>query len=154
MSIPAGVYINGLHSRHRLAGLCLLGLSALGLAGCASRPPKADDCGRLSEYLVPPVSEQLYRALVTHINGKPVISQPNYILAPGHYELTMVELIHAPGMEAPLTARKTKTLAVNLKAGEQLHLAAKYYADQRNEGFWEPVVWQTDKAQCRMSKAD
>ncbi|MGI2259148.1 hypothetical protein [Shewanella sp. GXUN23E] len=131
-----------------------LGISILGLSGCASEAPAADDCGRLSEYLVPPASGQLYRALITHIDGKPVISKPNYILAPGRYELTMVELIHAPGMDVPLTARKTKTLSVNLQAGEQLHLAAKYRADRQDEGFWEPVIWQTDKAQCRLPKAE
>ncbi|MCL2912876.1 hypothetical protein L2725_03635 [Shewanella corallii] len=136
----------------RVKGYLLAGVMAAVLAGCASEPKQAEDCGRFSAYLEPPASENLYRALVTHIDGKPVISQPNYKLAPGRYTLTLVELIHAPGMDVPLNARKTKTLSLDLKTGERLHLAAKYLPEGQGEGFWEPVVWQTDKARCVLPK--
>lgn len=124
------------------------------LGGCASEPEITQDCGRLSAYLEPPKSDKLYRALVTHIDGRPVISQPNYKLAPGDYQLTVVELIHAPGMDVPLTARKSKTFNVSLAAGKRMHLAAEYLPEGEGEGFWQPVVWQIDDARCTLPKSD
>lgn len=61
----------------------LLGLTAL-LSGCASSPEDDLSCGTVSGYLQPDASTHWYRVVVTHLNGKPVVSKPNYQLAPGN----------------------------------------------------------------------
>ena len=123
------------------------------MVGCTSQPSNVDNnCGFISAYLKPPKSAQLYRALVTHIDGKPVVSQPNYRLRPGSYELTVVELVHAPGMDVSVFSRKAKQYKVELKAGQRQHLAAKYVAGVQDEDFWHPEIWQIEQAVCVLTE--
>nr|WP_315903058.1 hypothetical protein [Shewanella sp. KJ10-1] len=53
------------------------------LHGCASSPDDTVACGTVSSYLAPDNSAQLYRVVVTHLDGVPVILTAQLPLNPG-----------------------------------------------------------------------
>lgn len=124
------------------------------LHGCASSPDDTVACGTVSSYLAPDNSAQLYRVVVTHLDGVPVISRPNYRLTPGKHEFTVAELINAPELKVSLAARKVKVLTVDVSAEQRYHIAAQFNTDRiyigQNTGYWQPIVWQTEPHQCEM----
>jgi len=131
-------------------------VAALALAGCASSPDEMLECGTVSSYLVPDNSANLYRVVVTHLDGVPVISRPNYQLTPGKHEFTVAELINAPELKVLLAARKVKVLSVDVSADQRYHIGAQFNTDRiyvgQNQGYWQPVVWQTESHQCEMKR--
>ncbi len=126
-------------------------MSLFGLSGCASAPDELR-CGTVSGYLMPDAEQGLYRAVVTHLNGKPVISRPNYELAPGYYQFTLAELIDSPELKVKLAARQSKTLDIEVQANQRYHLAAEFKKDRVYRGldtdYWQPKVWQQESYEC------
>ena len=124
------------------------------LSGCASGPDESNTCGTVSGYLMPDSHDGFYRVVVTHLNGKAVISRPNYQLSPGQYEFTLAELIDSPRLKVKLAARQTKTLSVEVEADQRYHLAAKFNQDRIYRGldsdYWQPVVWKQEAEQCEL----
>jgi hypothetical protein len=124
------------------------------VSGCASQPDTSRYCGTVSGYLDPNPAQDLYRAVVTHLNGKPVISKPNYQLSPGIYEFTLAELISAPELKVKLAARTPKVLSVTVDTNLRYHLAAKFNTDKiyrgNNTDFWMPVIWQQEAHDCEL----
>ncbi|MCE9679161.1 hypothetical protein LZP69_08235 [Shewanella sp. AS1] len=124
------------------------------LSGCATSPDEMH-CGTVSGYLEPDRSQGLYRAVVTHLDGTPVISRPNYQLPPGKYEFTLAELIDSETLEVKLAARKTKVLVIQVEAGQQYHFAAKFNQDKIYRGletdYWQPVIWQQAFHECELA---
>lgn len=135
--------------------ILLLLTSFLLLSGCASQPDNSLQCGIVSGYLEPDANQDLYRVVVTHLNGKPVISKPNYQLSPGDYEFTLAELISSPSLRVKLAARTPKTLSITVEAEQRYHLAAKFNTDKRyrgnDTGFWQPEVWLQEEHECELS---
>jgi len=123
------------------------------LSGCASSD-NANKCGTVSAYIKPDTGQYLYRTLVTHLDGIPVISRPNYVLPVGVHEFTVVELINSPELKVSLAARGTKILTVNVEADQRYHIAAQMFTDKiyvgRNSDFWQPVVFQQESHQCEI----
>lgn len=130
-------------------------LSLLLLSGCSSKPDEALHCGVVSGYLEPDQQQDLYRALVTHLDGKPVISKPNYRLSPGEYTFTFAELISSPSLKVKLAARVPKTLTINVEANIRYHFAAKFNTDKRyrgnDSGFWQPEIWLEESQECELA---
>ena len=126
------------------------------LNGCASSPDKMVKCGTVSSYLEPDNSASLYRVVVTHLDGVPVISRPNYQLLPGEHEFTVAELINSPALKVSLSARKAKVFSMKVEAQQRYHIAAQFNTDKiyigQNQGYWQPVVWQTESHQCEMTR--
>lgn len=131
----------------------LAGMLAFILLGCASSDHQTD-CGRVSTYMPPEPEQYRYRVVVTHLNGQPVISRPNYRLSPGTYEFTVAELINSPELKVALSARGTKTISVTVEANQRYHLGAKMKTDKiyvgRNKNFWEPVIFAQEVEECQM----
>ncbi|RTR34522.1 hypothetical protein [Shewanella atlantica] len=138
--------------------ILLLLTSFLLLSGCASQPDSALQCGIVSGYLEPDANQDLYRVVVTHLNGKPVISKPNYQLSPGVYEFTLAELISSPSLKVKLAARTPKTLSITVEAEQRYHLGAKFNTDKRyrgnDTGFWQPEVWLQEEHECELSQLE
>ncbi|QIR13856.1 hypothetical protein [Shewanella aestuarii] len=138
------------------SSLTLISMTAASmlLSSCASSPDVIE-CGTVSAYIKPNPEQYLYRLVVTHLDGKPVISRPNYRLSPGQHEFTVVELINSPELKVSLAARTTKVLTVNVEANQRYHIAAQMNTDKiytgRNQKFWQPVVFQQESYQCDMS---
>ncbi|MCL1127179.1 hypothetical protein [Shewanella surugensis] len=132
----------------------LLFLVTVLLSACSSHPENLRQCGTVSGYLEPDSHANLYRVVVTHLNGKPVISKPNYWLKPGHYQFTLAELIDNPRLKVALSARKTKKLDIDVVTNEQYHLAAQFNIDRQytgnNSGYWEPVIWKKETLACEL----
>lgn len=122
--------------------------AGLTLSGCASPDDAGKPCGMVSAYLEPARAEGLYRTVVTNLDGRSVISQPNYQLLPGRHTFTLVELIDAPQLDVPLSLRVAKTLTIEVKPNTRYHLAAHYLPDGDGKNFWQPVVWQQDAITC------
>jgi hypothetical protein len=124
------------------------------LSGCASGPDESNRCGTVAGYLMPDNENGYYRVVVTHLNGRAVISRPNYQLAPGKYEFTLAELIDSPRLKVKLAARQTKTLSIDVKRDQRYHLAAKFNQDRIYRGldtdYWQAVVWTQESHQCEM----
>ncbi len=141
-------------SRGALALLASLVL----LSGCASQPDNSLQCGIVSGYLEPDANQDLYRVVVTHLNGKPVISKPNYQLSPGVYEFTLAELISSPSLKVKLAARTPKVLSVTVDAEQRYHLGAKFNTDKRyrgnDTGYWQPEVWLQEYHECELSQPE
>ncbi|QFU23821.1 hypothetical protein FM038_017720 [Shewanella eurypsychrophilus] len=135
--------------------IVLLSLSLLLLSGCASKPDEALYCGVVSGYLEPDQQQDLYRAVVTHLDGKPVISKPNYRLSPGEYTFTFAELISSPSLKVKLAARVPKTLTINVETNIRYHFAAKFNTDKRyrgnDSGFWQPEIWLEEPQECELA---
>ncbi|MCG9714858.1 hypothetical protein L1D40_00095 [Shewanella insulae] len=133
-------------------GIAISLLTLSMLSGCASGPDNESLCATVSGYQMPDESQGLYRAVVTHLNGKPVISRPNYRLAPGEYQFTLAELIDSPRLKVKLAARQTKTLTLHIEANQRYHLAAQFNRDKIYRGldsdYWQPVVWAQEPHEC------
>ncbi|WP_394388273.1 hypothetical protein [Shewanella woodyi] len=131
-----------------LLGVCML------LSACASQPDTSRYCGTVSGYSEPDREQNLYHVVVTHLNGKPVISKPNYQLSPGVYEFTLAELIDSPTLKVRLAARTPKVLSVKVEANQRYHIAARFNTDKvyrgNNTAFWEPEVWLTEEHECEL----
>ena len=123
------------------------------ISGCASSD-NANQCGTVSAYLKPDPGKYLYRIVVTHLDGVPVISRPNYVLPVGEHKFTVVELINSPELKVSLSARGTKILTVNVEADQRYHIGAQMFTDKiyvgRNSDFWQPVVFQQESHQCEI----
>ncbi|MCL1091232.1 hypothetical protein L2744_16810 [Shewanella profunda] len=134
------------------AGAVVLGLCSL-LSGCASSPEQTLSCGTVSGYLKPDASTHWYRVVVTHLNGKAVVSKPNYQLAPGDYEFTVAELIDDPSLGVSLSARTPKILKLTVDGHQRYHIGALFHTDKRYMGkdssYWEPGVWQQEAHECQ-----
>lgn len=134
----------------------LVAVAALAIHGCASSPDEMVECGTVSSYLAPDNSANLYRVVVTHLDGVAVISRPNYLLSPGEHAFTVAELINSPELKVSLSARKVKVLTVNVELDQRYHIAAQFNTDKiyigQNQGYWQPVIWQTEPHQCEMKQ--
>ncbi|MDO6619874.1 MULTISPECIES: hypothetical protein [unclassified Shewanella] len=128
------------------------------LQGCASSVDEQAICGSVASYITPPTSQSLYRVVVTHLDGKPVISRPYYKLTAGKHEFTVAELIESPELKVKLAARKPKNIDVDVKAHLQLHLAAEFNQDRiytgENTDYWQPVIWQQEPHECEFANPD
>lgn len=113
-------------------------------------------CGTVSGYLTPAPEQALYRVVVTHLDGRAVISRPNYQLLPGRYEFTLAELIDSPKLKVSLSARKTKNITVDVAVGQAYHLGAQLNTDKiylgQDDSYWQPVVWLQEEKACLISK--
>ncbi|WP_028768549.1 hypothetical protein [Shewanella fidelis] len=122
------------------------------LSGCATQPDLANQCGMVSTFLEPDHQADIYRVVVTHLDGKPVISQPNYRLTPGLHTFVVAELIDAPSLKVKLSARTPKELTVNVSSNQRYHIGAKFNVDKvyrgNDKGFWQPEVWQQEAYEC------
>ncbi|WP_144210289.1 hypothetical protein [Shewanella donghaensis] len=122
------------------------------MQGCATSVDNEFVCGSVASYLTPPISESLYRVVVTHLDGKPVISRPYYKLSAGPHEFTVAELIESPELKVKLAARTPKTIRVDVINEQRFHLAAEFNLDKIytgvNKDYWQPVVWQQESLEC------
>ena len=119
------------------------------LNACSSTPDKAEHCGLVSAYLAPPETNNLYPTVITHLDGKSVISQPNYQLPTGKHIFTAVELINTPNLHIPISKRIPKQLTIDVQPNTQYHIAARYVPDHgKNQDYWQPYVWKKLKYEC------
>ncbi|QQX81642.1 hypothetical protein JK628_07320 [Shewanella sp. KX20019] len=134
----------------RVSACSLLLLSLL--SGCATQLDSSNQCGTVSSFLAPEPELGFYRAVVTHLDGKPVISQPNYRLSIGEHRFTLAELIDSPDLKVSLASRTPKELVVLVEANTRYHLAAKFNQGRvyrgKDSGFWQPEVWQQEPFEC------
>lgn len=123
------------------------------VTACSTHQSQVAECGFVSGYLAPDIESHLYRTVVTSVNQKPIISRPNYRLAPGTYEFTVAELISAPELKVSVESRQTKTISINVEPNKRYHLGAQFLTDKSYVGhdtdYWQPVIWQVDEVECQ-----
>lgn len=139
--------------RNNLFNITSASLLVMLTAGCSSTDVAVPTCGTISAYLPTDRANNIYPAVITHLDGKPVISMPNFVVPPGKHTLTMAALIDSPKLKVKLAARTEKTLEVNVVAEQQYHVAAQFNTDKVYYGmdshYWQPVIWQQDELQCK-----
>jgi len=132
--------------------IALIIVSALLLQGCATSSEDELICGSVASYITPPTADSLYRVVVTHLDGKPVISRPYYKLSVGVHQFTVAELIEAPELKVKLAARQTKTISVDVEHEQRYHLAAEFKLDKvysgLNTDYWQPIIWKQESYEC------
>jgi hypothetical protein len=132
-------------------------LTGLLLQGCASSANDMLQCGTVAAYLAPEPQLGHYRVVVTHLDSNAVISRPTYQLVPGRYQFKMVELIDSSQLKVSLSARKAKTLVVDVQADTLYHLAARFNTDKIylgvDENYWTPIIAAEESKTCTMAKS-
>lgn len=141
--------------RQRNLNLSIVGIAAMVLlSSCSSSSPQGAQCGTVSGFLNPDGVDNVYRAVVTHLNGKPVISRPNYILPEGSHAFTVAELISSPKLNVSAKYRGVKTITIEVTANTRYHLAAQFNTDKiytsTDSDYWQPIVWQTEAHTCEL----
>jgi hypothetical protein len=99
----------------------------------------------------------LHYANVTRINDRNVNSdRESFRLSPGKHTVYLHEMI-ADSMftRRSRSLQTAKTLEIDVKANTTYYLAAKFIrknrSEQRNGGYWEPVVWKTlENSTCKL----
>jgi molybdopterin-binding protein len=114
-------------------------------------------CGKVSVFFKPPFTRNLHYANVTRINDRNVNSdRESFRLSPGKHTVYLHEMI-ADSMftRRSRSLQTAKTLEIDVKANTTYYLAAKFIrknrSEQRNGGYWEPVVWKTlENSTCKL----
>lgn len=137
----------------RQLGICVILISIL--LGCTTTPEQKVECGMASFYMPIPKDKDLYRFVVTHLDGESTLSKPIFYLTSGQHIFTGMELIDSPLLDVPISARTPKKLIINVNLDHEYHIAAKFiphYAS--DDAYWTPVVWKENKKICTMPKAN
>ncbi|MFQ6371189.1 hypothetical protein [Shewanella sp. YIC-542] len=127
---------------------------SLMLGACASSPDESNTCGLVSTYAKATPDDGAYRLVVTHVDGKPVISKPFYQLSPGEHTFRVSELIDAPELKVRLAARVAKDIKVTVQAEQHYQLVAKFNTDRQYSGddtaYWQPQIRVLGAVACEL----
>lgn len=114
-------------------------------------------CGKVSVFFKPPFTRNLHYAYVTRINDRNVNSErESFRLPPGKHTVYLHEMIADTMFTRRSRSLQTaKTLEIDVKTDTSYYLAAKFIrknrSEQRNGGYWEPVVWKTrENSTCKL----
>lgn len=113
-------------------------------------------CGRVSVFVEPPESRDLYPAYIRTIDDKNVISQlAIFKLKPGVHVIDVHELIERRTLRPSKMLQQAKTLEITVEPNKTYYIAAKYNRDERfsaRDGkYWDPVVWKVVEQSCEGS---
>lgn len=116
---------------------------------------KADDasCGRVSVFVTPPQTRDLFPAYFVRIDDDNVLTRrPIVKLSPGKHTVEMHELIDDPWVRRSRSINQAKSIEIDVKADTTYYLAARFVREKRlstvNEEYWEPVVWREVEQEC------
>ncbi|QDF67810.1 hypothetical protein FJQ87_14990 [Shewanella sp. SNU WT4] len=125
--------------------LQILALALLVLmTGCVN-PNRNLTCAALANTPAPQ-AEGHYSVVVTHINGKPVVSAPIFYLAPGTYNLTIM-MPHETVVRGYKHMPVSHELSVHLLADHRYQLGGVL----ASKGVWHGDIWQTLAEPCSMA---
>ncbi len=132
----------------------LIVIAAALLSACASAPEEQASCGVVSTFLPAAPNEHYFPLVVTSVDGKSVISKPNYLLPVGEHSFTVSELINDETLQVRLAARVPKTIVVNVAADTRYQLMAQFNVDKQYRGndqnFWQPVIRSQEYHECEL----
>ena len=113
-------------------------------------------CGRVSIFILPPSTKNLYRATVSKVDDDNSKRDRNSFKLPlGKHTVYIHELINDPDFtRRGKSLRKAKSLEINVEENVTYHLAAKFIRSKRlstyKGKYWEPVVWKTTEVTCTL----
>ncbi len=113
-------------------------------------------CGRVSVFFTPPETKRLYNTYFSKINEKNLLrSRESIKLTPGKHILYMHELI--PFREIRYRKKslnRAKPIEIEIEPNKTYYLAAKFDSKnrykQRNEEYWDPVIWKVVDRKCEL----
>lgn len=124
------------------------------LSSCASAPDDSHACGVVSTYLAAEPDNHYFPLVVTDLDGKAVISKPNYQLPVGKHTFTVSELINDESLHVRLAARVPKTITVNVEPNTRYQIMAQFNVDKNyrgnDQGYWQPVVRSQEAHECEL----
>ncbi|QSX35420.1 hypothetical protein JYB87_06015 [Shewanella avicenniae] len=131
-----------------------IALTALLLTSCASAPDDGSGCGVVSTYLPSDPANHYFPLVVTDLDGKPVISKPNYPLAIGQHTFRVSELIDDETLQVRLAARVPKEITVMVEADTRYQLMAQFNVDKQYRGndqsYWQPMIRSQEYHECQL----
>lgn len=125
--------------------------------------PARAGCGRVNLALRPPLSEDIFPALLHTIDGRlgGPISNQVYRLSPGRHVLKLSEQIDGNRFwggdnnhrEQLRRKERFKFLELDVKPGITYRIGARFFKDRIDpvhaQDYWEPVVWKEFEEACR-----
>ncbi|CAB0150269.1 hypothetical protein PSI9734_00823 [Pseudidiomarina piscicola] len=110
-------------------------------------------CGRVSVFVTPPQTRDLYPAYFVRIDEDNVLTRrPIVKLSPGKHTIEVHELIDDPWVRRSRSVNHPKTVEVDVVANTTYYIAARFIRDKRlstvREEYWEPVVWRETEQEC------
>ena len=126
-------------------------------------PPAMEGCGRVSTFLTPPISEDLFPALLHEIDGRLFGSLDSQVfrLPAGRHVLKVTEEIRGDRFLAQqnrqrgrvMRNERFKFLEIDVQPNTKYHLGVRFFPDRRNpirdQRYWEPVIWKETAEPCR-----
>ncbi|HEY0505140.1 MAG TPA: hypothetical protein VGD42_16785 [Lysobacter sp.] len=135
--------------------------AASAAASGADQAAPAGSCGRISVFDVAPRSQELYRAKLINIDGRPPgpSGARTYRVTPGRHVLEVAEAIDNEQFndvqlrQRVQRADRYKTLEVDVAPGTTYLLAARLVLPRRNYiadgSYWEPVIYHQKSEPCQ-----
>lgn len=125
--------------------------------------PKPDGCGRLSTFLTPPPSLDLYPVLLHEVDGRLAGSLDSEVVRvdAGPRLLKLSEHIAGERFQTRQNVRRQqlqrsemfKYLEIDVQPNTKYHLAARFHPERREpiraQAYWEPVIWKQSQEPCR-----
>ncbi|MGY0559310.1 MULTISPECIES: PDZ domain-containing protein [unclassified Luteimonas] len=128
-----------------------------------------EGCGYVSTLGAPPrVTRNIYSAEITQINGRstPLVAQNRHEVPVGRQVLVVREeidrhripsadLLRIERMQRRKQGRIYKTLVIDVEPDTRYSIGAQLLPDRldrdsvRNNDWWEPVVWESRREECR-----
>jgi hypothetical protein len=119
-------------------------------------PLQMQGCGRISTFLTPPISQDLFPALLHEIDGRLYGSLDSEVfrLPAGRHVLKISEMIRGDRFVAQENRQRGfKYLEVEVKPNTKYHLGVRFHSDRRSpirdQKYWEPVIWKETEEPCR-----
>ncbi|MCK7594511.1 PDZ domain-containing protein [Pseudomarimonas salicorniae] len=126
-------------------------------------PAAVEGCGRVSTFLTPPISEDLFPALLHEIDGRLYGSLDSEVfrLPAGRHVLKVTEMIRGDRFlgqqnrqrQRLMRNERFKYLEIDVKPNTKYHLGVRFFPDRRNpirdQKYWEPVIWKETEEPCR-----
>jgi hypothetical protein len=126
-------------------------------------PPQMEGCGRISTFLTPPISQELFPALLHEIDGRlyGTLDSEVFRLPTGRHVLKVSEMIRGDRFLAQqnrqrgrvMRNERFKYLEVDVKPNTKYHLGVRFHSDRRSpirdQKYWEPVIWKETEEPCR-----
>jgi hypothetical protein len=123
----------------------------------------ASNCARVSTFLTPPISQELFPALLHEIDGRlyGTLDSEVFRLPTGRHVLKVSEMIRGDRFLAQQNRRRGrvmrnerfKYLEVDVKPNTKYHLGVRFHSDRRSpirdQKYWEPVIWKETEEPCR-----
>ncbi len=124
-----------------------------GIQLATAKVDRTSNCGRVSVFDLPRGGSNLFSATFHRVGDRNVMSrrETSYKLPPGKHVIYVKEKIVGEQLDRSRKG-KAKGIEINIEAGKEYSLAARYIPENKMKIFkaeyWEPTLWQVSSKSC------